>query len=137
MSKTILITGSTDGIGLLTAKTLAAQGHKILLHGRSQVKLDAAVAEVGGTTGAYVADLSKMADVTALADAILADHDRLDVLINNAGVYKVPQTRAPEGHDVRFVVNTFGALGADAAPASDHSARGSHREPVLGCTSRR
>ncbi|WP_343211674.1 SDR family NAD(P)-dependent oxidoreductase (plasmid) [Aliisedimentitalea scapharcae] len=107
MSQIILITGSTDGIGLLTAKTLAERGHTILLHGRNQAKLDKAVAEVGGTTEAYVADLSKLADVEALATAILERHDRLDVLINNAGVYKVPQTRTPEGLDVRFVVNTF------------------------------
>lgn len=107
MSKTILITGSTDGIGLLTAKTLAAQGHKILLHGRSQSKLAAAMAEVGGNAETYVADLSNMADVTALAAAISERHDRLDVLINNAGVYKVQQPRTPEGNDVRFVVNTF------------------------------
>ncbi|MDO6485181.1 SDR family NAD(P)-dependent oxidoreductase [Shimia thalassica] len=107
MSKIILITGSTDGIGLLTAKTLAAQGHTILLHGRSQTKLEAAKDEIGGTTEAYIADLSKISDVENLASEILARHDRLDVLINNAGVYKVPQTRTSDGFDVRFMVNTF------------------------------
>ena len=49
MSKTILITGATDGIGLLTAKKLSGQGHTVLLHGRSAEKLSAAAAEVGGT----------------------------------------------------------------------------------------
>lgn len=107
MSKTILITGSTDGIGLLTAKTLAAQGHKILLHGRSLAKLEAAAAEVGGQTESYVADFSKLSDVVALADALTAAHDQIDVVINNAGVYKTPNSRTEDGLDVRFVVNTL------------------------------
>lgn len=107
MSKTILITGSTDGIGLLTAKTLAAQGHTILLHGRSTAKLEAAAAEVGGATESYVADFSKLDDVETMAAAILQRHDRIDVLINNAGVYKTPNTRTSDGLDTRFVVNTF------------------------------
>ncbi|MEM1301937.1 MAG: SDR family NAD(P)-dependent oxidoreductase, partial [Pseudomonadota bacterium] len=84
MTKTILITGATDGIGLLTAQKLAAAGHKVLLHGRSGEKLAKAAAQVGGTPATYRADLSKMDEVDALAKAILADHDTLDVLINNA-----------------------------------------------------
>ena len=107
MSKTILITGSTDGIGLLTAKTLAAQGHTLLLHGRSQAKLDAALKEVGGTSEGYIADFSNLGDVAALAEALLARPGQIDVLINNAGVYKTPNTRTADGLDVRFVVNTF------------------------------
>lgn len=107
MSKTILITGSTDGIGLLTAKKLAGMGHTVLLHGRNTQKLAAATAEVGGTTENYVADLSNMDDVTGLADAILGKHDKLDVVINNAGVLKAPKPVLADGLDIRFVVNTF------------------------------
>lgn len=107
MSKTILITGSTDGLGLLTAKTLSAQGHRILLHGRNQAKLEMAATEVGGHTESYVADFSKLSDVEALSTEILERNDRIDVLINNAGVYKTPTTRTPDGFDIRFVVNTF------------------------------
>lgn len=107
MTKTILITGSTDGIGLLTAKTLAAEGHTILLHGRSAEKLAAASAEVGGTTETYAADLSRMADVRALAADIRKAHDQLDVVINNAGVLKVKDTVTADGFDTRFMVNTF------------------------------
>ncbi|WP_415400692.1 SDR family NAD(P)-dependent oxidoreductase [Tateyamaria sp. SN3-11] len=107
MTKTILITGSTDGIGLLTAQKLAAAGHHVLLHGRSTDKLAAAAAEIGGTVETFNADLSDMAAVKALAADIRAKHDRLDVLINNAGVLKTPQPVLENGHDIRFVVNTF------------------------------
>lgn len=107
MPKTILITGSTDGIGLLTAKKLALEGHRILLHGRNQGKLDAVVAEVGGEAESYIADLSRMADVNAMADAVMQNHTQLDVLINNAGILKAPNPRTADGIDIRFMVNTF------------------------------
>ncbi len=107
MTKTILITGSTDGIGLLTAKTLAAEGHEIILHGRSQAKLEAAAVEVRGTVTAYQADLSSLEATAELAKNILDNHARLDVLINNAGVYKTPDPILQNGQDVRFVVNTL------------------------------
>ncbi|MFT6090848.1 SDR family NAD(P)-dependent oxidoreductase [Sulfitobacter sp.] len=107
MTKTILITGSTDGIGLLTAQTLAAEGHTILLHGRNPAKLEAAAKSVGGTTEQYIADLSKMAEVYALATAIQEKHSQIDVVINNAGILKAPSTVTEDGYDIRFMVNTF------------------------------
>ncbi|TAA42623.1 SDR family NAD(P)-dependent oxidoreductase [Corallincola spongiicola] len=117
MQKTILITGSTDGIGLATANMLLAQGHRILLHGRNADKLNkvktelAAQAVNNGSVAGYVADLSDMAGVEALATAVAADlttkHQTLDVLINNAGVFSVPNPMTPAGLDVRFVVNTL------------------------------
>ena len=106
MTKTILVTGATDGIGLLTAQKLAAAGHSVLLHGRSEEKLAIAAAKVGGASGTYRADLSKMDDVKALAIASLADHETLDVLINNAGVLKASHARTDAGRDIRFDVNT-------------------------------
>lgn len=107
MSKTILITGSTDGIGLLTAQLLASKGHNILLHGRNAAKLATAAAQVDGATESYVADLSRMDEVDAMAVEILQRHEKLDVLINNAGVLKAPETQTAEGLDIRFVVNTL------------------------------
>lgn len=107
MSKTILITGSTDGIGLLTAQKLAANGHRVLIHGRSTRKLEAAQKQIGGDVETYIADLSDIGAVKASVAEILSKHDRLDVLINNAGVLKVPTPVLGNGLDIRFVVNTF------------------------------
>ncbi|MFT5720600.1 MAG: NAD(P)-dependent dehydrogenase (short-subunit alcohol dehydrogenase family) [Motiliproteus sp.] len=112
MQKTILITGSTDGIGLATAQLLVSQGHRVLLHGRSTAKLQQVAASLVGLAGEgsierYQADLSNLAEVEALAKAIADKHSRLDVLINNAGVLRAPDTRTAEGLDVRFVVNTL------------------------------
>ncbi len=107
MSKTILITGSTDGIGLLTAQKLAASGHRVLIHGRSTTKLEAAAKQIEGEVETYIADLSDMDAVKALAAEIRSKHDRLDVLINNAGVLKTPKAILDNGLDIRFVVNTF------------------------------
>ena len=112
MQKTILITGSTDGIGLATAKMLAEKNHHILLHGRSQNKLEQAVrsvAEIGGQGNieSYIADLSDLDQVEALATSITDKHSTFDVLINNAGIFRTSQPITAKGLDVRFVVNTL------------------------------
>ncbi|GHA01164.1 oxidoreductase [Arenicella chitinivorans] len=109
--KTILITGATDGIGLVTAKKLAAQGNNLLVHGRSEVKLTAAVSQVSAAGASsvrpYMADLSDLEATHRLADDIEHDHEFIDVVINNAGVLKTPVAIAPNGLDMRFVVNTL------------------------------
>lgn len=112
MTKTILITGSTDGIGLEAAKVLYSQGHHILLHGRSNTKLKAAEKALSELSGdgrveSYLADLSRMADVETLGEAIVANHEQLDVVINNAGVLRSADTFTDDGLDIRFAVNTF------------------------------
>ncbi len=112
MNKTILITGSTDGIGLETAKKLAASNHDVLLHGRSARKLDEAERQVRAMGGAgsverYEADLAEIGEIVGLATAVAAKHQTLDVLINNAGVFRLPQPRAANGLDLRFMVNTI------------------------------
>ncbi len=112
MQRTILITGSTNGIGLETAKMLRSLGHNVLLHGRKPNKLAAAekllaALESDGSVSGYVADLSVMSDVEKLATVVSEEHPKLDVLINNAGVYMAEQTLNKQGLDVRFVVNTI------------------------------
>lgn len=115
MPVSILITGSTDGIGLATAKRLAADGHHVALHGRNPTKLadaEAAVREAGGVghTGridTFVADLSRPSEVARFADAVADRLGSIDVLINNAGVLRVSDARTPDGLDVRFAVNTI------------------------------
>ena len=112
MTQTILVTGSTDGIGLEAAKLLAADGHKLILHGRSEAKLAAATqavrdaaptAEIGGE----IADLSDLDHVRSLAQRVSDGYGVLDVVINNAGVLRTG-TPTPAGTiDVRFMVNTI------------------------------
>ena len=110
MSKKILITGSTDGIGKLAAIRLALEGHVVILHGRNREKLDACMQEVKEQTGSdtisgYLADFSDLEAVRSMADQVKSDHSELDVLINNAGIYNSPTTVNKDGLDIRFVVN--------------------------------
>jgi len=110
MKKTILITGATDGIGLETARVLVSQGHKILVHGRNPQKLEQVQQELAGQGGeieGYLADLSDLSQVEKLAAEVAASHEQLDVLINNAGIFKTGNPLAANGLDVRFVVNTL------------------------------
>lgn len=111
MQTKILITGSTDGIGLETARFLVSKGHHVVLHGRNPSKLEAVEKELGALSGdgrveGVVADLSRLDEVESMASAVVEQHPDLDVLINNAGVLKTPQPRTDDGLDVRFVVNT-------------------------------
>lgn len=112
MSKTILLTGATDGIGLETAKILSTKGHVLLLHGRNPQKLTQLKSQLTNSNNrelihTYQADLSNLSDVKSMAEAIKSNHDNLDVVINNAGVFKAPNTQTTIGLDIRFVVNTF------------------------------
>lgn len=110
--KTIMITGATDGLGYETAKKLAGLGHTLLIHGRSSTKLDitkAALLDVSGsgTIETYKADFASLHDVKNLAASVLEHHSSLDVLINNAGVFKIQNPITDAGLDARFVVNTM------------------------------
>lgn len=112
MSKTILITGSTDGIGLATAKQLIQDGHRLLIHGRTAEKVDSTIAELNKTVDhalleGVVADLSDFNAVKKMANDICQRYPQLDVLINNAGVFKTPTPITADGYDLRFIVNTI------------------------------
>jgi NAD(P)-dependent dehydrogenase (short-subunit alcohol dehydrogenase family) len=111
--KTVLITGSTDGVGRYVATQLAVAGAKVLIHGRDKARAQSLSDEIkragGGEVGFYQADLSAVAGARQLADAVLADHARLDVFISNAGIGSQNggpgrQTSA-DGYELRFAVN--------------------------------
>jgi len=104
---TVLITGATDGLGRYLTKRLAADGLRVLAHGRSSAKLDAVVAEAGGDVVPVRADLASLREVDQLADQVLAATDRLDVLVSNAGVGFGTGTReeSADGIELRFAVN--------------------------------
>lgn len=104
--KTIVITGATDGIGLAAARELHRLGHSLILHGRSAEKLAKVQEELGDAAG-FLADLSDLRVVSDLAARVAQAHPQIDVLINNAGVLKAPQTKTVDGYDIRFAVNTF------------------------------
>jgi NAD(P)-dependent dehydrogenase (short-subunit alcohol dehydrogenase family) len=110
--KTVLITGSTDGVGRKVALELGKLGANVLLHGRNAQRAEETADEIrkgGGSATFYPADLSSLAEVRALAAAVARDHARLHILINNAGIGTRtggPQRRtSADGHELRFAVN--------------------------------
>jgi NAD(P)-dependent dehydrogenase (short-subunit alcohol dehydrogenase family) len=111
--KTILVTGSTDGVGRYVARTMAAAGAHVLIHGRDRgrgAQLADEIARAGrGKATLYLADFSSLAAVRDLAAEVLRNHPRLDILVNNAGIGTRGggggrQTSA-DGYELRFAVN--------------------------------
>lgn len=113
--QTILVTGSTDGLGKQTALALAMQGATVLLHGRDPQRLEATQQEIQQATGSaqletYRADFASLAEVRGLAEAVQTQHPRLDMLINNAGIGGGKRGAArrevsQDGYELRFAVN--------------------------------
>ena len=107
--KTALVTGSTDGVGRLVARKLGQAGARVLVHGRDAKRGARIVADIeasGGAADCIAADLSSLAEVRRLADAAQATVDRLDILINNAGIGTAgPRQTSAEGFELRFEVN--------------------------------
>jgi NAD(P)-dependent dehydrogenase (short-subunit alcohol dehydrogenase family) len=111
--KTVLITGSTDGVGRYVAAQLAAEGARVLIHGRDAARAKSLIADIKRAGHAepvfYQADLSSLADTRKLADAVLADHRRLDVFVSNAGIGSMnggpARKTSTDGHELRFAVN--------------------------------
>jgi len=112
--QTILITGSTDGLGKLVALDLAKQGATVLLHGRNPEKGQAVLHEIKSDSGNrrvqyYNADLASLAEANHLAQLIAKDHTWLDVLVNNAAVgarsREARRELSADGYELRFAVN--------------------------------
>ncbi|MEZ2126253.1 MULTISPECIES: SDR family NAD(P)-dependent oxidoreductase [unclassified Sinorhizobium] len=111
-NRTILITGSTDGVGRRVAQRLAAEGVTLLVHGRDHGRGESLVADIekaGGKAIFYRADLASLDDVRALAGAITGGHNHLDLLINNAGIGTGSRGEgrqmSRDGYELRFAVN--------------------------------
>jgi NAD(P)-dependent dehydrogenase (short-subunit alcohol dehydrogenase family) len=111
--QTILVTGATDGLGRALAGELARRGATVLLHGRSQDRLENIRRELAAETGndrlrTYLADFAVLAEVRRLAGAVEQDDDQLDVLVNNAGIgggKNGSREESANGYELRFAVN--------------------------------
>src|SRR5918996_4642446 len=113
--QTILVTGSTDGLGRALATELAERKATVLLHGRDRKKGAATLGEISDATGnerlrLHLADLGSLNDVRGLATTVLAEYERLDVLVNNAGIGTGrggggKRDVSADGIELRFAVN--------------------------------
>lgn len=110
--KTVLVTGSTSGLGRTVAERLGAMGATVIVHGRNEERghdvVDAINAAGPGHAVFYRADLASLAEVKALADRVKAEHDELDLLINNAGIggaSNAPRRESADGYELVFAVN--------------------------------
>jgi NADP-dependent 3-hydroxy acid dehydrogenase YdfG len=120
MSKVILITGASSGIGEATARTLAANGHKVVLGARRTERLEKIVAEIledGGVAACRALDVADRADVNAFVAFARAKYGRVDVIFNNAGVMPVSPMNALkiDEWDRIIDVNVKGVLNGIAA----------------------
>ncbi|MEZ4828937.1 MAG: SDR family NAD(P)-dependent oxidoreductase [Bacteroidia bacterium] len=115
-TKTILITGATDGIGKTTAKALAKQGHHLIIHGRNKEKAISVCQEIKDETGNQnvdyiLADLLHLAEVKRMAAAFKSKYHQLDILINNAGaVFGKERSVTTEGLESTMAINVFAPL---------------------------
>jgi NAD(P)-dependent dehydrogenase (short-subunit alcohol dehydrogenase family) len=108
--KVILITGATNGIGEVTARELARMGAEVVIVGRSHERCLATIERIQKQTGrsnvsCIVADLSKMQDVRYVAQEFLAKHDKLHVLINNAGAMYAQRHITEDGYEMMLALN--------------------------------
>jgi NAD(P)-dependent dehydrogenase (short-subunit alcohol dehydrogenase family) len=110
-NRTALVTGATDGLGRAIAGELAADGWTVLVHGRDEARGRAVLEEIRERAGSdaarlYLADLASLDEVRSLADSVLGAEQRLDVLVNNAGIGgSGAREESRDGFELRFAVN--------------------------------
>ncbi|MFL6623636.1 MAG: SDR family oxidoreductase [Sulfurifustis sp.] len=105
-----LVTGSTSGLGHEVALRLAARGMHVIVHGRDSERGEAVVKEIekrGGSARFYSADFARLAEVRQFAEDIKRDYERLDLLVNNAGIALsgAPRKLSADGYELHFQVN--------------------------------
>jgi NAD(P)-dependent dehydrogenase (short-subunit alcohol dehydrogenase family) len=103
-----LVTGSTSGLGHEVALRLAARGVYVIVHGRDSERGEAVVKEIekqGGRARFYRADFARLDDVREFAKTVQRDYDRLDLLINNAGIAGARRALSADGNEMHFQVN--------------------------------
>lgn len=107
-TRVMLVTGATDGIGEETARELGRRGARVLVHGRNAEKTERvakAIRDEGGEAEPLLADFSSLRQVRALADSVRSRTQRLDVLLNNAGIYAHTRELTEDGLESTFQVN--------------------------------
>jgi len=110
--RVVLVTGSTGGLGRETARAVARKGDHVIIHGRNEARGNALVAEITaerkGSARFYRADFESLDEIRGLGISILADYKRLDVLVNNAGIFNPDQNErrvSDDGYEIHFQVN--------------------------------
>lgn len=110
--KTVLVTGSTDGLGRELARALAAEGAHVIVHGRNVERGQALVEEITkagkGTARFFAADFASLDAVKGFADSLAKQYPKLDLLVNNAGIGVFgdkPRGTSADGHELQFAVN--------------------------------
>lgn len=111
--KVAVVTGANGGLGLASAKALAASGAHVVIAARNQAKAADARAEIlaahpGASLEIVELDLGSLASVAAAAKEIAAKHDRIDILMCNAGVMALPQGTTEDGFDTQMGINVLG-----------------------------
>jgi len=122
--RTTVVTGANGGLGLETARALAAAGAHVVMAARNHEKAEAAVADIrqevpGASLEVVALDLGSLASVREAAERILVAHEKIDILVNNAGVMGIPERRTVDGFEMQFGVDHLGhyALTALLMPA--------------------
>ncbi|MFI6152304.1 oxidoreductase [Kitasatospora sp. NPDC051170] len=106
--RVFVVTGANSGLGLETTRAIVRSGGHVILAVRDEAKGRAAAERVGGSTEVRRVDLADLASVRAFAEGVRAEHGRVDVLVNNAGVFAPPRTLSPQGHELQFAANHLG-----------------------------
>ncbi|EJZ21592.1 glucose 1-dehydrogenase [Rhizobium sp. Pop5] len=111
-NKVVIVTGGTSGIGLATAKAFSTEGAAVFITGRRKEALDAAIKEIGGQITGIQADMSKLADIDRLYDAVQQKHSQIDVVFANAGGGEFAPLGAitEEHYQKTFDINVKGTL---------------------------